>query len=366
MPIIALMAFVIFLMVLDGLGFFAFVGYVFKNFVIPGIVLAVIAWVVYQLYKSAEKSREERERWNRAREEEKRRLAEKRAAENRRIENEIRSLEGSARQIVSLAEPMMAEIPERLRTSEKCLSDAIKRFKSRCFNPFWDSIGEAVDELNGFHHAVARLDDLRNQYAAALYRLMKAGGNVGEMPSFPVSRLVVPYVRDAERTAERIDTLSERAHKDFEFASIYANWRTNASIIKGFSSLSAAMRHIENQLSNLNFSVIEGLETVRDAIDENTRAIREGASMMSDAMDRNAEQSRMQMSDVVTRLEKEFGEGNSAMAREIRGKLDTGTKQQEEMIRLLDNIQRGREDLPGLMDFEKAARTRPSGAGRGH
>ena len=316
----------------------------------PFVVFLGVGWVLRRGYEdNLDRVRREKDEAA-ASEEEKRqrdRLARDRA---QALQHDLdRAVEG-LKNIVDRASNAMRDIPKQLEEAEHSLVSADQAFSKRSFYPFWDHIADAVAYLTSYRNHVDRLQSARADYVRRLAELvsMPGAGKEHRPPDFPASSSSLPALQDGSVTAERIDALYDRAHQDFEFSNIYANWRTNKTLVAGFDNLSQGLHAIRDDLMNIDF-------TLRDGFDSVNASVRDASERMSDAMN-----------DQTDSLNAAFGDlGNnfSSAFETVNARMDSHRHEQSqneaEMIDLLDNIQRGRVRLDNIDDVIKHTSTRP-------
>lgn len=236
----------------------------------------------------------------------------------------------------------MYDIPKCLEDAENSISRAAQNFSKRSFYPFWDSIADAVSNLQGYKNKVAHLKGLQTEYAERVsrYRALPNSKEADFIEPFPASTASLPALRGASQTAVRIAALYDRAHQDYEFSNIYANWKTNQTLLKGFTDLSRGLDAMQFELQSINFTMEYGFESVNSMVQETANASKHS-------------------------INRQIGQLGS-LRRSIdgvSGHLSTGRKTQsvseQKMIDLLDNIQRGRESIPDVADYFKQFETRP-------
>lgn len=255
-------------------------------FVFVLIVLGIVA-SVRMAHKAAESRKEVSEAA-------KRRLAEEEAAKAAAKEKALQRLAGEERDRVeciknientmNAARRAMREIAKCLNASEQSVVRAAANFEKRSFYPFWDCVAEAVSYLSNYKTKIEQLDYHGTQYAKQVEHYRYLPGAKGEhVPKpFPVSSASLPALRNGAATAERINALYDHAHRDFEFSSIYANWKTNQTLVQGFENMSDGLDAIRDELQHVGFtlnsgfnkvsrSVVVGAEAVMGAIDKRDR-----------------------------------------------------------------------------------------------
>jgi len=236
----------------------------------------------------------------------------------------------------------MSDIPRCLKKAEDSISRATEKFSTRSFYPFWDSIADAVSNLQDYKNKVSHLSGLQFEYAEGIrrYRALPSAGEGNAPVPFPASAASLPALRSASQTARRISALYDRAHQDYEFANIYANWKTNQTLLKGFTDLSRGLNAMQNELQSINFTIHNGFGSVNSTIQESTNA-------MTGSFDHQTEKLRT------------LGVSVDGVSAHLVSGRRAQSASEEKMIDLIDNIQRGRENIPNVADYLKESKTRP-------
>lgn len=294
-------------------------------------VICVIGLGIYVYQKNQKQLAEDRDRQARLRQERERMMKAEIARKN------------DLNLIVARANQEIANIPQYLEKSEDAISQALVKRKKRAFYPFWDCIGDAVENLQEYKNAIQRLEDLRALYANSFAEYASNSENFHGIKPFPANSDAVPALRTGSETARRIDQLYEAAHSDFEFSNIYANWRTNRTLVAGFENVSNGLRAISGDLDNINLTLIDGFNNVTCAVNDSTNQIVASINDLTGTVERRSD-------EIASYHSKKPLEGNGGFAR---------SEKQDEMIRLLKNIQHRREDIPTISDIGYYMVTRP-------
>lgn len=106
--------------------------------------------------------------------------------------------------------------------------------------PFWDEIEHAANDLAAYNDGIRRTSSNVPEYNR------RAREN-----SLSVPGLFLPHhqLSDARPAAQRM-VIVRRAHKNYEFASIYQRKRTNQLLYTGFQNLDAAITSLDVTLSD--------------------------------------------------------------------------------------------------------------------
>jgi len=149
----------------------------------------------------------------------------------------------------SQCEKAIDRLPKHLINAEKTILKAQREFEESAFSPFWDAVADAMRCLANFDKDVEQLSKNKRDYD----RLILAEQN-DEPWSFSTS--ILP---DPRYTSSRLYEVIRNAQKDFQFASIYEQKRTNELLIHGFKTLGDAIDNmggrIEQAIINLESSL---------------------------------------------------------------------------------------------------------------
>ena len=245
---------------------------------------------------------------NELRKQEKERLRQEkerlRGEEEQRLKWEQHSIQTNLTNIVSASKKAAAELPELVRNAEQSLNNAEHEFKDGAFAPFWDAVEKAAFKLATFNNHVQLLDRNALDYKDNVSRFN------GSPPPFELGLRILP---DASHTVERMRTIVRQAQKNFHFATIYEQRRTNQLLVSGFSTLGQALSELEDRLES--------------SLDNLASSVTEAISYTASA----------HMTDLLAELK----ETRQHMARESEARREHERKEQE----MLDNIQRGRKPL---------------------
>jgi hypothetical protein len=125
-------------------------------------------------------------------------------------------------------------------------------------------------------------------------------------------------------TAERMQATVRKAQRNFQFATIYEQRKTNQILVEGFTSLAEALNemtwHITTSIDNLTRSVDGMASTLNDSM----RAIHSRLGEIGEAAHKDSRETAHQRAE----------EASDAAAREGMA------------LEMLDNIQRGRRPFP--------------------
>jgi hypothetical protein len=257
------------------------------------------------LRREEELRQRQAEELRRQAEERRQRIAAEHAANQRALALRLTSL-------VSDSTGKAASLPKLPGSADEAIHRAEREFGDGAFAPFWDAIEESATGLANFEATVQTLIKNSQFYRQEAPRLENAP------PAFQIGLDTLP---DASSTAERLRCVVRRAQKDFHFASIYEQRKTNQIFVAGFSTLGQALNELGHRLDR-------SLNDLASAID---------VSISNLASDIESSQ-RSMTSELVREMEatREQAAAESQDRREHE-------RQEREM---LDNIQRRRKPFP--------------------
>lgn len=149
-------------------------------------------------------------------------------------------------------------LPNDIGNAESGLDDAEREFTEGAFAPFWDAIERAVNSLARFDFGVQQLLGQFNNCKHELRRLEVGPQTV---------QFDVTAIPDAASTSTRLQEMVRRAQKNFQFATIYEQRKTNQLLVAGFSSLGQALSVMSERIT----SSIDALaDSMADSINELT------------------------------------------------------------------------------------------------
>jgi len=197
-----------------------------------------------------------------------------------------------------------AQPPARVAAVEVTgAGDEVEFFDEGAFAPFWDSIEAATNELARFEQLLQQYEHQADQYMNLAKAVDPASATV------PVVLGSNDHLAIATDVAKRLSDLLGRAQRNFQFAMIFEQRRTNKLLFEGFTTLADALREIPRVIEESVARVVQSTERLGTMLE-----------------------------GVQTRLEdvkQEIASGNSA-----------ATSREYAALAMLDNIQRRRK--PGF------------------
>lgn len=169
------------------------------------------------------------------------------AERRRKVEAEKAArLHGYRKQMSVLGEQsigLFESLTKHLSSAEEYLEQAEVNFSDRAFAPFWDSIENAAKILGRFDEGVRQIKDNLSRYTE-LVREYK------DTPlQFPLSVSSVEKLSVGMASAERMQAVVRKAQRDFQFAMIYEQRKTNQILVAGFKNLAQALEQMTWQIT---------------------------------------------------------------------------------------------------------------------
>lgn len=209
--------------------------HLFVGGAIGGALGAIIEWV-----RAGRWAREQRLEEGRRRAEEERKRAER---DRQQTLNNIERVSDSA--IAALE-----TLPNYLAHANASLNKAEVAFQDRAFSPFWEEIEQVAVSLGRYSEAVDVIEASRDAYSRSLQHLISAEDLTGTLSPFPITDATVSTLRVCDRATRRLSDLVREAQRDFQFATIFEQRRTNQILVAGFKSLGDAVHNMSNRISS--------------------------------------------------------------------------------------------------------------------
>ena len=141
-----------------------------------------------------------------------------------------------------------------LKMADMSLNLADHDFRHRAFAPFWDEIEDAARYLARFKESNGQLSETMSEYQH-MVRQYKAVA-----PPFLIQPQSYGELVLAETTAERLGTIVSSAQRDFQFAMIYEQRKTNQILVAGFTNLGSA-------LDDMTYRIVFSIDELRRSAD---------------------------------------------------------------------------------------------------
>jgi hypothetical protein len=281
--------------------------YHFWQYVLGAVAVIGIIWFAFDQNKKSNIAAQEAEakRLRLLREEEARVAAHKAAQQN--FKTELVKVTGTSLQTFEA-------LPVNLLQAESLLDQAEQDFKEGAFAPFWDSIEQATIRLGSFNSGIASINHNLKRHGE-LSKLYEE-----KSPRFPIVIDSVKGMIAGNTTGDRMKTIVRQAQRNFQFASIYEQRKTNQILIAGFTNLAQALDGMGRRIS--------------ESIDELSTQVSEMSSSLNESMENLGEQ----MATVNRTVSESVQDLHSTFQKESKDQAD----RHDRALEMLDNIQRRR------------------------
>lgn len=201
----------------------------------------VVAGIMMSVYEAKMRRQEAEADRRRAEERDRREHREKQERARREHREEQ---ERYRKEMIRLGEQsigLFESMPKLLSSAEALLDRAENDFADSAFAPFWDSIENAAKTLAHFDRGIHQIEDNSSDYTELIKEYKDTP------PEFPLARQSVANLRVGLATAERMEALVRKAQRNFQFAMIYEQRKTNQILVAGFTSLAHALAQMTRQ-----------------------------------------------------------------------------------------------------------------------
>lgn len=266
------------------------------------LALGAIGLVIYLIVKANEEGKR-RQAAEAARE----------AEEKARLQRYREEQQGYRKQMIVFGEQSLGlfeSMPKHLSAAEEDLDQAEVDFADGAFAPFWDSIEKAAKTLGRFDEGVRHINDNSSRYTELIKKYEDTP------PEFPLARQSVAKLGVGTATAERMKAIVRNAQRNFQFATIYEQRKTNQILVAGFTNLAQALDRMTWQITASIDDLASSVDVMTSTLSESMRAVH---SRMGD-----------------------IAETTSQHHEELRKEASEGAARERKALEMLDNIQRGR------------------------
>lgn len=204
-----------------------------------------------------------------------RKAIETKEAEQRKREESRKVVSAGLKVVNDAALESFEKMPALLVGAEDALEKAKTHYKEGAFAPFWDSVEEVATALATFDKEV---ESLRG--SARLYGEFAAHSETLP-PRFSIATESIQGMVVANTIADRMQPLVREAQRNFEFAMIYQQRRTNQLLVAGFKGLAQAVDALGaritlsiDSLSDQVTSLIDQIANMSSSIDRSLSGLR--------------------------------------------------------------------------------------------
>lgn len=278
-----------------------------------GVISLIILFVRNEKKKAEEVAAEEREKES-ARQQKERAQREYASAQSGILKNLTGYSQGAAAAIV--------KIQQSISTARQSIKQAGQEYQEGAFAPFWDAVEAAANALAGAETSIREISSFSSRY------LHETRSLDSEPPPFDVRITDLPSTALA---AADLKEIVRKAQKDFHFATIFEQRKTNKLLVQGFTSLNEALTHLGDRIETSIDGVISSLEDIVETSNRNHEALMENLGEMKDVM----------ADDIAKR-------------RTFEGRQ---TELFEKQLKMIDNIQRRKKPPEGILGRMTHSRT---------
>ena len=158
-------------------------------------------------------------------------------------------------------------MPKHLESAEKWLDRAEADFSEGALAPFWDSVEQAAKCVARFHEGLGQIREKSSHYAQLVPRYEDVP------PQFPLAPQSVERLGAGAATARRMRAIVRNAQRNFQFAMIYEQRKTNQILISGFTTLAQVMEGMASAVTASIRDLVGSVEGMSSVLDDSMRAI---------------------------------------------------------------------------------------------
>ena len=200
-----------------------------------------------------------------------------------------------------------------------CRKDTVD-FNDSAYVPFWESIEKAVTTLGSFDEGVNQIHELSHRYNELLQKYESVP------PEFPLVPNFITKLDVQATVVNRLQSIVRKAQRDFQFATIYLQVKTNQILVAGFTNLGQA-------IDQMSFQITDSIEGLGDSVKDLCSLIYEMGSRLNSTMN-----------SINTRAGDIVDTSRYQHAQQMEMSFKEATRIKKALERL-DNIQRGRKPL---------------------
>jgi low affinity Fe/Cu permease len=286
-------------------------------YLIPIIIGVIVITLIIKLISNINKKEEERLE----KKEEERRFYEAQARNEQKKQEEQQEFQREYhKKMIVLGEESISLFegtPKYLESAEKYLDQAEVNFSYGAFAPFWDDIEKATKKLGSFYENIQSIKSNLSIYTVLI------GKYEDTPPQFPLTRESVTKLDIGKETAKRLNGIVWEAQRNFQFATIYEQRKTNQILVGGFTNLATALDQMTSKITKSIDDLTGSVDVMTSTLDESLRAIHSQVGNIVDIEERTSQQINQQHD-------------------ELMEKISEGVAREEKVLKMLDNIQRGR------------------------
>lgn len=230
--------------------------------ILLGITIA--ASIIFLIYKDHRKKRDASAAEQLRKEAEEIALAQAEQSRKAEYEKEQRQLRTSLESCIEELDATAKKIHRRIDETDNALEQAEREFSEGAFAPFWDAVERAANLLAESNSGINEIARRSMYYGDAVIKLDSVP------PPFKVALDTLP---DTTRVAAKMKAIVRKAQKDFQFATIYEQRKTNKLLISGFTNLAEAFTQMSDRLELSLDSLSEALLNIAETDRANTEEL---------------------------------------------------------------------------------------------
>jgi hypothetical protein len=174
-------------------------------------------------------------------------------------------------------------LPELVDAADAHLKKAEHEFSERAFAPFWDEIEHATNQLGAYHAGVTSITSSARDYSSRRSRLSIT------IPEFSVPEDGFP---DARPVAKRLSEIVRKGQRDFQFATLYEQRKTNQLLYTGFGTLAAGIERMQHAITDALEDLSNSLGSRLDDLVRSSHALADRVSTLTDEVASGAQAQR--------------------------------------------------------------------------
>lgn len=164
---------------------------------------------------------------------------------------------------VSAVNSTLTDLPKKIRAAEIALDEAVFEFADGAFAPFWDAVERVAINIAHFDRGLQQISHLSVSYN-------NEQSKIDSPPPFNIDFKLIP---SPTITVDRMRSIVRLAQKDFHFATIYEQRKTNKLLVEGFTSLGQA-------LSDMSYRISDSIEALSCSISDLAKSSRDDSRQL--------------------------------------------------------------------------------------
>ena len=288
------------------------------NWAVLVVIGITVCYFIQKMNVKEDKEREKRKKQQEEIKQETLLLKEKEERERKERQEKIKKArEQKIGELVDSSMILSQELPKRVSFARNALDDAEQEYQDGAFAPFWDAVEQAVTSLAHFNTGINRIILNCSAYQAEIKQL--------DSPPPVFDWKGAADTTDAIAAADRLQKIVRSAQKNFQFAVIYEQRKTNQILVAGFAGLGQA-------LSEIAYRIDESTAALSAVIGDLSFVVSDTSTQIIEAAREDA-QAAVKAAAKSTQVIKEQAEAEAEARRE----------HERRELEMLDNIQRGKK-----------------------